>query len=63
MSYLEKLDGEELQIIMNHPDGMKCWQTDYKILRDHQNEMALNNFNDEKAILENLEKHRHLFDK
>ena len=50
MSYLNKLESEEVDILMEHQDGLKCWQTDYKILNAHRNEKALANFNEEKAF-------------
>ena len=50
MSYLNRLEQEEVDILMGHQDGLKCWQTDYKILNIHKNEKAVANFNEEKAF-------------
>lgn len=55
MSYLNKLESEEVLILMDHPDGLKCWQTDYKILRAHKNELAMANFNEEKIFMDSLQ--------
>ncbi|EWH10560.1 hypothetical protein KLA_16542 [Cellulophaga geojensis KL-A] len=47
MGYIDNLSFEEIEILNNHNDGLKCWQTDYKILRDYAEEVARLNFKDE----------------
>ncbi|MCL5246537.1 hypothetical protein M4I21_11995 [Cellulophaga sp. 20_2_10] len=47
MGYLDNLSFEEIEILNNHNDGLKCWQTDYKILRNYAEEVARLNFKDE----------------
>lgn len=54
MSYINKLNSEEVDILMNHSEGLKSERTDFKILEDYNNENALSNFNEDKAFRSNF---------
>lgn len=54
MSYINKLNSEEVDILMNHSEGLKSKKTDSKILEDYYNENALSNFIEDKAFRKNL---------
>ena len=57
--YFMKLDLEDQLYLMNHNEGNKCWQTDYRLLREKSQLEVLNNSLDEIAIFENMEKHKY----
>ena len=50
MSYINKLNSEEVDILMNHSEGLKNEKIDSKILEDYNNENALSNFIEDKAF-------------
>lgn len=54
MSYINKLNSEEVDILMNHSEGLKNEKIDSKILEDYNNENALSNFREDKAFRSNL---------
>ena len=54
MSYINRLNSEEVDILMNHSEGLKSEKTDFKILEDYNNENALSNFNEDKAFRSNF---------
>lgn len=57
--YFMKLDLEDQLYLMNHNEGNKCWQTDYRLLREKSQLEVLNNSLDEIAIFENMAKHNY----
>ena len=50
MSYINKLNSEEVDVLMNHSEGLKNEKIDSKILEDYNNENALSNFIEDKAF-------------
>lgn len=34
MSYMNKFGAEDLDYLLHHDEGLKCWQTDYRLLRE-----------------------------
>ena len=55
MSYINKLNQEEIDVLMNHSEGLKCKKTDFKILEDYTNNNALSNLTEDKAFRVHLE--------
>ena len=52
MNYLNKLDSDDLDYLMQHKEGSKCWQTDYKLLRELHGAIAKANFKSDREIRE-----------
>jgi len=50
MSYISKLDLSDYIYLNEHPEGLKCWQTDYRLLRERNEEISYNNFMDDLTI-------------
>ncbi|MDD7914097.1 hypothetical protein H9I45_00875 [Polaribacter haliotis] len=50
MSYINKLNSEEIDFLMNHSEGLKSEKIDSKILEEYNNENALSNFKEDKAF-------------
>ncbi len=38
MSYMNKFGAEDLDYLLHHDEGLKCWQTDYRLLRERDEE-------------------------
>jgi hypothetical protein len=55
MSYISQLEIEEVELLMDHPDGLKSIQSDFKILEDHKNDVAINNLNEDRVLRESYE--------
>lgn len=56
-NYFKRLDFEDQMYLFNHNEGGKCWQTDYRLLREKRQTEALNNYLDDIAIFENTQNH------
>lgn len=65
MSYLKKLDSDDISYLMEHKEGGKCWQTDYRLLRELHGEIAKANFDEDalvrQAYNENAKRQKNLF--
>jgi hypothetical protein len=55
MSYLNRLDSEEIDLLLDHPKGFKNQKTDFKILNDYKDDKALSNFGEDKVFRESFE--------
>jgi hypothetical protein len=38
MSYIDKFGAEDIDYLFHHDEGLKCWQTDYRLLRERDEE-------------------------
>ncbi|WP_396632376.1 hypothetical protein [Maribacter sp. R86514] len=38
MSYIDKFELEDFDYLDQHEEGFKCWQTDYRLLRERDEE-------------------------
>ena len=65
MSYIAKLELDDYNYLNEHPEGLKCWQTDYRLLREREEQAAYNNFIDDELLNVSLyeqKKQKNLFE-
>ncbi|WP_435416035.1 hypothetical protein [Polaribacter aestuariivivens] len=55
MSYLNRLNPEEIDLLLDHPKGFKNQKADIKILNDYKDDKALSNFVEDKVFRESFE--------
>nr|WP_042269011.1 hypothetical protein [Nonlabens ulvanivorans] len=51
MGYIDELSFEDKMYLADHPDGFKHHSTDFRLLRERDEQQSLNDYLDDKAIM------------
>lgn len=60
MKYWNKISGDDFDYLSQHEEGLKCWQTDYKLLRELHGEISKANLEEDRLVRGDFETTRKL---